>query len=117
MVAKLLCCLLSSRSRVAVVTDRRYTVMRYEWDEAKRRSNLRKPGIDFVGCEEIFAGNTVTIENDRFTYGERRFVTLGLLEGRVVSIVHTETENVIRIISIRKATRRERIYYFESFPD
>ena len=63
------------------------------------------------------AGHTVTIEDDRSTYGKRRFVTLGLLEGRVVAIVHTETEEVIRIISIRKATRHEQIYYFQNFPN
>lgn len=76
-----------------------------------------QPCIDFVDCEEVFAGFTVTIQDDRFDYGESRFVTLGLLEGRVVSIVHTETEEIIRIISARKATRREQNLFFESLPD
>ncbi len=91
--------------------------MRFEWDEVKRRRNLRRHGIDFVGCDEVFGGYTVTVEDDRFDHGESRFVTLGLLEGRVVSIVHTETDEIIRIISVRKATRREQRLYFESFPD
>jgi uncharacterized DUF497 family protein len=43
----------------------------------------------------VFAGATVTILDDRFDYGETRFVTLGLFRGRVVVIAHTETEEVI----------------------
>jgi uncharacterized DUF497 family protein len=91
--------------------------MRFEWDEAKRRSNLLKHGFDFVGIEEAFEGNTVTILDDRFDYGEERFVTLGLLNERVVVIVHTETHDTIRIISVRKATRNEKIGYFGQIED
>ena len=87
--------------------------MRVDWDEKKRRLNLRKHGIDFVKCEAIFAGVTKTILDDRRTYGEERFVTFGLLEGRVVAIVHTETPDAIRVISIRKATRHEQALFFE----
>ena len=89
-----------------VATECNYT-MRLEWDEAKRAANLRKHGIDFVGAEAVFAGDTVTIEDERRNYGEQRFVTLGILEGRIVAVVHTERVNVIRIISIRKATNSE----------
>lgn len=87
--------------------------MEFEWDEAKRRSNLRKHGIDFVGVEEVFEGVTVTLPDDRFDYGESRFVTFGLLGGRVVVISHTETDEVIRIISVRKATKDEESSYFK----
>lgn len=59
--------------------------MHYEWDEAKRQSNIEKHGIDFIGIEEVFAGEIVTILDDRFDYGEIRCVTVGLLNGRVVS--------------------------------
>jgi uncharacterized protein len=69
--------------------------MRYEWDEAKRLANIQKHGIDFVGIEKVFAGTTLTILDDRFDYGEPRFMTLGLLRGRVVVIAHTETPQVI----------------------
>jgi uncharacterized protein len=55
--------------------------------------------------------------NDRFAYGERRFITLGLLAGVPVSIAHTETENEIRIISFRKATSREARRYFNEVQD
>jgi len=91
--------------------------MRYEWDEAKRQSNIQKHGIDFLGIERVFAGKTVTIWDDRFDYGESRFITLGLLSGRVVVIAHTETQEVVRIISVRKATKHEEACYFEEIAD
>jgi len=87
--------------------------MRYEWDEAKRQSNIEKYGIDFIGIEEVFAGEIVTVLDDRFDYGEIRCVTVGLLNGRVVVIAHTETDDVIRIISVRKATKNETINYYK----
>jgi len=61
----------------------------------------------------IFEGVTFTFEDDRFAYGEQRFVTLGLLAGIPVSIVHLENEHEIRIISFRKASRRETQIYFD----
>lgn len=87
--------------------------MGFDWDEDKRKSNLRDHGIDFVGIEQLFDGETVTILDDRFDYGEERFVTFGLLEGRVVAVVHTETDELIRIISVRKATKNEESSYFK----
>ena len=91
--------------------------MEFEWDEAKRKSNLRNHGIDFVGIEQVFEGETVTVLDDRFDYGEQRFVTFGLLDGRVVAIAHTETDEVIRIISVRKATKNEESSYFKEISD
>ena len=87
--------------------------VRYEWDEAKRRSNLWRQGIDFAKVREVFEGNPVTYRDDRYDYGEERLITLGLLKGRVVAIVHTESDDVIRIISARKAERHEESRYFE----
>ncbi|MGA2071967.1 MAG: BrnT family toxin [Terriglobia bacterium] len=91
--------------------------MRYEWNEAKRRSNIQKHGIDFIGIESLFAGTRVTILDDRFDYGEHRFITLGLLRGRVVAVAHTEISEVIRIISVRKATKNEEASYFKEIAD
>lgn len=86
--------------------------MNIEWDEAKRHSNLHKHGFDFADAALVFAGEIVTAEDTRWEYGETRFVTLGLLRGRAVVIIHTEDEESIRVISMRKATRNEeRIYY------
>ena len=89
--------------------------MRFEWDEAKRRANLREHGIDFadVEGERVFTEETTTFLDERFDYGERRFYTLGLLKGRVVAIAHTETDEVVRLISARKASKHEEEVYFE----
>lgn len=88
-----------------------------DWDEAKRLANLRKPGLDFVDAEEVFAGVTYTYEDDRMPYAEQRFVTLGLLRDVVVSIVHSEEGDDIRVISMRKATKREWDIYVENIAD
>lgn len=91
--------------------------MEFEWDEDKRLANVRKHGFDFVDVVAVFDSDIVTIEDDRFDYGEQRFVTLGLFNERVVVIVHTEREGVTRIISVRKATKYEARSYFEQITD
>lgn len=65
----------------------------------------------------MFEGPTFTYEDDRFDYGEQRFMTLGFLGGIAVSIVHTETEDEIRVISFRKATANEEAILFNSLED
>lgn len=80
---------------------------KFEWDDAKRRANIRKHGFDFEGIEEVFAGPTFTVEDDRFEYPETRYVTFGFLKSRIVCIVHNEYEDAIRIISVRKASKYE----------
>lgn len=87
--------------------------MEFTWSEIKRATNLKAHGLDFVDARTVFEGTTYTFEDDRVSYGEQRFVTLGLLAGVPVSIVHTESEHEIRIISFRKATRREAKIYFD----
>lgn len=91
--------------------------MRFEWDESKRDANILKHGVDFVGVEEVFEGDTVTILDESVDYQEERFLTFGLLSGRVLVIAHAETNEVIRIISVRKATRNEEISYFKEIAD
>ncbi len=86
--------------------------MEFTWSEAKRVANLKVHGLDFVDAPRVFEGVTFSFEDDRFSYGEQRFVTLGLLAGVPVSIAHTETAHEIRIISFRKATKRETEIYF-----
>ena len=91
--------------------------MQFEWDEAKRLSNIRRHGIDFVEVPPLFDDDTVTVEDTRITYSEQRFVTLGLLKGRVLVVVHTERGDKIRLISARKATKYEKDSYFEQIHD
>ena len=88
--------------------------MRFTWDEVKRKRNLKDHGLDFVDAKRVFDGATFTFEDDRLRYEEQRFVTLGLLEGVPVSIVHTETKDRFHVISFRKATKRETTILFQS---
>ena len=77
-----------------------------------RSGSIRYTGtVDFVDAAGVFEGLTFTFEDDRFSYGEQRFITLGLLAGIPVSIAHTEDDNEIRVISFRKATNREAKIY------
>ena len=82
--------------------------MRYEWDEDKNRANLRKHGISFNRAVEIFNGPILSIPDDRFHYGETRVLTFGMTGSLVIlAVVHTDRENVTRIISARRADKDE----------
>jgi uncharacterized protein len=85
--------------------------MDYEWDPDKARSNLQKHIISFADAVTIFLDDlAITIEDD-FPC-EERFVTIGTdALGRILIVVYTYRENIIRIISARKATLREREQY------
>jgi hypothetical protein len=91
--------------------------MEFTWNEVKRKSNHQAHGFDFADGKEVFTGQTYTFEDNRFHYNEQRFVTLGLLKGIPVSIVHTETPGHIHIISFRKATKNEQKIFFENIQD
>ena len=85
----------------------------YEWDETKSRENLAKHGLSFDDAPALFAGPCVTFEDTRRGYGERRFISLGLLRGRTVVIAHTPRGEITRVISMRKANSREAKRYRE----
>jgi hypothetical protein len=87
--------------------------VQFEWDEAKRRANIKKHGFDFMEAVKVFDGLVVTVEDTWRDYGEPRFISLGLLEGRVVYIAHTERDDRIRIISMRKANSYETKSYLD----
>jgi uncharacterized protein len=91
--------------------------MEFEWDEDKRLANIKNHGIDFVDVSEVFDGDIFTVEDDRYSYGEQRFVTFGLLKGTVVAVVNTDRGEFIRIISARKATNNEYRTYFQAIAD
>ncbi|MFQ5812832.1 MAG: BrnT family toxin [Anaerolineae bacterium] len=88
--------------------------MRFTWHEPKRQVTLKKRGLDFAHAEQVFAGPTFTFEDDREDYGEERWVTIGLLRDKVVVIVHTETEDEIRVISMREANKDEQLLFFSN---
>ena len=88
--------------------------MHFTWHESKRQVTLQRRGVDFAQAEQVFVGPTFTFEDDREEYGEQRWVTLGLLNGIVVVIVHTETVDEIRVISMRKAEKDEQRLFFSN---
>jgi len=92
--------------------------MKYEEDEAKNRANIRKHGFDFADAEEMFRGLLITDPDTREDFGEERWQALGTIGGRVAKIIFCERErDVFRIISLRKATSRERKQYEKAIQD
>lgn len=86
--------------------------MQFEWDEAKNRANIQKHGFDFADVEEMFRGLLVAEPDTREDYGERRWRGIGTVRGRIAQIIFCERgPDTIRIISLRKATSRERKEY------
>ena len=81
--------------------------MEITFDPAKRDLTLRHRGLDFARTGEVFAGRTATVIDDRFDYGETRFITAGTLDGRVVVMVWTQRGEARRIISMRHCHAKE----------
>lgn len=73
--------------------------------------------LGFIDARKIFDYDTVTIEDNRFNYGEQRFIAIGLLNGKTIVVVYTEISNKMRIISARKATKNEQQIYFNEIYD
>ena len=84
------------------------------WDEPKRRKNIKAHGLDFEGAEAIWDNFTITREDTRESYGERRLVTFGLLNGEAVVLVHVDRDDQVHVISLRRAEKYEARYYFET---
>lgn len=85
----------------------------YQWDEEKNARNKATRKLGFEDAEDVFNGPTFTFEDIRFDYGEPRFITFGLLDGRMVVIAHTPRGEKIRIISMRKGNEREQKTYLQ----
>lgn len=83
--------------------------MKFEWDEAKNRRNIRKHGFDFADAPEVFLGPMLARPDTREDYGEERWIGIGFLRGRAVVLAFAQlAPGVIRIISLRKAAKNER---------
>jgi len=85
--------------------------MQIEFDRDKRDKTLVERGLDFARAAEVFAQAVATAKDERFVYGEDRFTTFGLLDGRLVVVAWTLRGAVRRIISMRKANEREQSRY------
>jgi uncharacterized DUF497 family protein len=85
----------------------------FEWDDAKAAANLAKHGVDFVAARQVF-DDAFNVERPDPDPDEDRRLVIGMVNGRLLSIVYTERATRIRLISARKATSHERRYYYSS---
>ena len=81
--------------------------MRITFDPAKRAKTLAERGLDFADAAQIFTWLHATLEDVRRDYGEKRFISAGLLDGRLVILVWTPRGAARRIISMRHAHAEE----------
>ncbi len=100
-------------SELAVVYTPRCMNLRFEWDENKARHNIEKHGISFEEAATVLGDPlSLTIEDPSHSQDEQRFVTVGeSVRGELVVVIHADRAGVIRIISARKATQREKRDY------
>lgn len=93
--------------------------IRFEWDEAKARSNLKKHHVSFENAARAFLDPLALTYQDRIENGEYRWQTLGMVDGYLLLLVahtvhHANESEVVEIISARKADKKERIHYEEN---
>ena len=79
----------------------------YDWDAEKARANLDKHGVPFEAVEGFDWAGAVEAEDVRYDYGETRMQALGLIGDRPHVLIYTRRGDTIRVISLRKANRRE----------
>ena len=92
--------------------------MRFEWDERKRRINIKVHGIDFLEAPAVFQGRMLVNLGNKDDYGEARYIGIGFLRTLVVVVVFTEPHpETIRIISLRRATKNEEERFKKAIPD
>jgi uncharacterized DUF497 family protein len=87
----------------------------FEWDDAKATANLAKHRVSFEAARLVFQ-DAFSVEEPEvgIAYGEERFIIMGMANGELLTVVYTERGDRIRIISARKATRRERHDYYQN---
>ncbi len=92
--------------------------MNFEWDEAKNEACFRERGFDFAYAARAFFDPDRLIHADtRHCYGEERYQLMGRIEQRLFVVVYTPRNDVLRIISARKANQREVRHYEDSTRD
>lgn len=83
----------------------------FGWDEDKSQRNLAERGFDFAFATRIFEDDTIEREDTRRDYGERRMLAIGIVEDVALVVVYVTRGDAVRIISARRANRRERDAY------
>ena len=109
----------NSSSLLARIVTYDYTVdMNFEWDEHKNQTNIHKHGFSFTDVWEAFQARMLVDLDDRFDYGEERWIGIGRIQNRTVVVIYTESDDeTIRVISLRKALTHERQAYDEYIQD
>jgi hypothetical protein len=87
--------------------------MKITFDPSKRDLTLKHRALDFARASEVFAGRTITVLDDRFDYGEARFITAGYLGNRMVVVVWTARGESRHVISMRHCHAKEEKYWIE----
>ena len=85
--------------------------MDFEWDENKRRSNIEKHGLDFRDVPYLFDENYVEGKAGAGSGGEERFLAIGIVNEKCVTVIYTKRDGATRIISFRKARKNEHRRY------
>ncbi|WLE96580.1 MAG: BrnT family toxin [Candidatus Electrothrix communis] len=88
--------------------------MKIEYDPNKNRRNITKHGISFDLAERFEWDTALIWEDTRYNYGETRFCALGYIEIRMYHLVFTYRDDTVRVISLRKANKREIKHYAET---
>lgn len=88
--------------------------MEFEWDEAKRILNLRKHGVDFARVAAFDWDTMIEVTDHRRIYGETRWQALSMIDNRLHMLIYTKRDGRTRVISLRKASRKEKAAYAES---
>ena len=81
--------------------------MKFEWDKNKESINLDKHGLDFKLSSHLFKSKMLFYEDRRKPYNEKRYIGYGIVSERCINIVFTVRKRTIRVISLRRANKRE----------
>jgi uncharacterized protein len=88
----------------------------FDWDHRKAAKNITKHRVSFDEAKSVFSDpEFITVVDAEHSIDEERYITIGLSgKGRLLILAHTDREGIIRIISARKATKREEKFYENS---
>lgn len=86
--------------------------MDISFDPSKQATNLKRHGLDLAEAERLLSGPCVDIVDDRFDYGEERWISIGLLDDKVAVCVWADWVRLYRVISLREATTNEQDWYY-----
>ena len=90
-------------------------MIKFEWDSGKAAGNVRKHGVSFEEAQSVFYDDfAIQFFDDEHSSSEERFLILGMsMKARLLLVCHCEHDiaNIVRIISARRATKRESAFY------